>query len=424
MTPIQPQLFTRCGGFHQVLGLLDACNDPEALCEDEIFAHSFPGTSLQDRVSAYSKQLRDIGSSKNVTSKNVSDADVIARAVMRSPSVETKTLLYQLHASLKCLLMGEEDEGLDWLLGGSSKETRGGFLNVSSLRAFLNRDPQGVSSSRLITGIETLLSAIAYRKFCSEHQHRTLPIRPQTPAQQAVFNLFSTLQCHFPELETAYSDRRYCIKATYSSSESYPPKFCDYNPMMEFFTPTREEISDASDAEELPPFKKLLPAIVFRKQKKTEDSLTWVGAAHAGNIPIRCAISASVCICLETALWLLQKVPETTVTASQHKIIELLTGALFIPTYFRADYHSIAETAAGSLFYKKYTQKNHSEVPFIGPKDALQVGLQWMAQAIDPQYQEAINNRVTAILKETLYVDYQFDKTTQMRLGRIERFEE
>jgi hypothetical protein len=190
---------------------------------------------------------------------------------------------------------------------------------------------------------------------------------------------------------------------------------------LEFLSAIREEISDASDTEELPPPRRN-HVHIFKKTKEGGDSLSWVGAAHAGNIPIRASLSASACLSLQVALFLLtEKNTDEPIQTPRDTIIDLLTGAIFIPTYLRADYHSIAETAAASLLYKKQTHPKPTEIPLIGPQDAFHLGFQLMEQAANPDYKIAIHDLTRAILERTIPVEYQLPKENLEKFGRIEK---
>ena len=339
-------------------------------------------TPLNDlEIKASRAFLETVGSAKK-PNRNTTDIDLITRTVMRHPKEESLEILYRLHQSLKVKFLLASDEGLNWLLGGADF-ARGGFANATDLRHFLEKDPKSLSSSRLITGLETLLTAISYRSINARWVKA--PYLPETNDQKAVFKICGVIYPHIvPLLASAYPDKDYCVMGDYYQTN--PQKIDNQEA---FVGPQRDELSDGSDCESPVKRPPRIPSKIFKKTKKQKETLTWVCAAQAGNVPIRYAPSGTITLSLAAASALLGYNPRE----SNVRELELLAGMLLIPTYERGDYHTIAETTAGSDYFLSHQVTAPSRISKIqNPKKAFTRGIDLMAQSVDIPYKAAIEN--------------------------------
>ncbi len=348
------------------------------------------------------QELKKIGSSKKSNSTNENDTDLMVRTVMRYPSAECRQLLYRLHKALREKLQNQNDEALLWLLGGTSKYARGGFRSVEELRSFLEKPSESIHVSRLITGLETLLPAMGYRALRVDWAEP--PFEPVTKEQKVMYRLCSNAKSYFPPRSAkSYPDKEYCINRDSSHELAN-----------EFQGSLREDLSDASDSEsDIPANGERLPRAKFYKTHQNAE--TWVHAAKRGNISVRLGVSGTVGLSLAVAEMLLKESdPNTEVT---QKELELLIGAIFIPTYVRGDYHSIAETISGAQHYLAYRQQCKKPVKAVlSPQEAFGKGLELLTQAVDTPYKDLLGDLSENLLRNTQYVPYTYPSS---RLQRI-----
>lgn len=345
-------------------------------------------TEMIQRVCSARRQLTEVGGSNT---QNKTDADLIARTVMRYPNQEAKKELYRLHEVLRFKFQNQSDAGLQWLLGGASKDARGGFKDVASLRKFLNEDPDQLSPSSLITGLSTLVTAIAYRALGSANTEP--PTLPETDEQRAIAALIVDVNKHVvPDYSKRYLDIRLCVEERYDYGSS--PKE-NWNSDQFLLTNFRPELSYASDVDDDSPLNRIQGGVYGKT--RDDGKKTWFGAAEAGGIPFRASISASALISLATLKALLPVADSNTLT--------LLAGTLIVPTYHRADYHSIAETGAAFQHYLDECDGNNDRV--LTPHQALAKGLTLMTECVDLQYKESVQVLNQKILASTRDVGYE-----------------
>lgn len=359
-------------------------------------------TNLPNRSCAIASTIREesrvpllkVGSPKNPNSRNNSDMDLITRTVMRNPNSEAKAALYELHAKLASKLLNQSDNGLTWLLGGSSMNARGGFKDARQLREFLQNQPDTISSSRLITGLHTLLTAIAYRAL---HHTRTIaPYSPQTLDQRNIDALYNGAHPNFYDYSAPDHSESYCDSRTSLAGGQYP----HYDPNTQLISNPREEISDGSDTEDLPAPRRL-GGMVFWKRSNNRCT-TWAGAAHEGNVPVRLGISGTTLHSLAVIEWLFGKAPGKL----EIKTLELLVATLIIPTYHRGDYHTIAETSAAFQHFVATRPGGNASNAVLSPQQALKRGLELMERAVTNLYQMDIRSLGSEILSETVDIPY------------------
>ena len=344
------------------------------------------GETVSDPVSSKISDLYKACLPKNENSPNIAPIDSIARVVMRLPHPKAIEMLCQLHHAIGSKFANQSSEGLLWLLGGSPL-ARGGFKDVANLRAFLAKDPKTISPSRLITGIETLLTAIAYRGILAPWAEK--PIIPETEQQQEMALLCNGVRKKLVlDISQNYPDRR-------NYRVDVDGKF---DPNSEFLGDRRDELSDGSDLEEdLKPCARG-PRLIFEKRKLLT---TWAYAAKEGNVPVGGPTSGTASLALAAADWLLA---DTDLFQSQENV-EIFTGAVLIPTYLRADYHVVAETFAGHDHYVN-SHFNHDEQSFVSPYQALEGGLQLLNRGVKEEFQAAVaelNQRILLGARSVLY---------------------
>ncbi len=331
-----------------------------------------------------------VGASKNPNTPNKTRTDMIARTVMRHPSRESRELLEKLHQRIKLKLINQSDEGLDWLLLPSfgANMYRGGFANAQRLREFLNRDPKTLRSSRLITGLETLLTAIAYEAIIVPQRtgHHILTMH-KLCAQ--------ILWMSAPQLGQSYPDKY--------EHDSYTKK--TYFSKTEISGTERAELSDVSDAEEDTPVQQKLERQVFFRTKHNGNTRSWAYVAQLGNVPLRYGVSGTAALNLAAAEWLLSDT-DSPITSEE---LKLLAGVLIVPTYHRADYHSVAEVMVGVQYQVDHHSNKIPEI--LSPQEALKRGLSLVVEATDPQFRDEAGILSEEIIKSTNPVTYISQKT-------------
>ncbi len=355
-------------------------------------------------ISYNNSKLWEIGAPQKKDSPNRKEIDILTRAVMRRPHKDLIPLLHILHKGIDNLLKDQSDEALQWLLGGGSLYARGGFQgDVPALRKFLAQDPEKISTSRLICGLETLITNITYRSVRAHHSQK--PYEPETEEQiKMALQLekgipYISSQC---KINDFYPDRAF----SQNCSHHWIPKGRE--------TPVvRDDISECSDLdatdfqEELrPPLKEYYLTMPYQYPIRQGYTLqgdiqtlwqdSWVFQAKQSNVPTRSLVSSSASLCMGTVMWILDE----SQTFIETKEMAWLGSLLFIPTYHRSDYHSVAETAAGIFHYviTGILRKYYAPLP---PKQALGIGLAWLSRAIDVDYRPETERLCKRILEST-----------------------
>lgn len=338
--------------------------------------------------------LEDIGSPKSSTSKRrvgirskksalleeiSKDTKKISRAVMRYPVDEVLEQLQYTHQRMAEEFASMSDESLTWLLGGSSEMARGGFQDsptktaAQKFREFLETDPKTIPPQRLITGIETIGTAMGYRAIKASWVEP--PFIPETPDQKLIYEKISEIMLN---------------KLTRPIGEIYTARFKDdlaVNPSggSREIIGQPEDVSSASENEEedhIP--RKKIDLRKYRNEVRP-GYYSWIGAAVAGGIDVRGHTSGTCPLTLAAIDGLC-----STGNGPQKKWLEdnsnfnALAGALTIATFQRGDYHSIAETAAGVNHYLVERAIKHGEdvenIP-MQPYDAFKYGMSMLVQA-------------------------------------------
>lgn len=340
--------------------------------------------------------LEKVGSPKNPESPNRTDLDSIIRTVMRHPDPEAIKHLYQLHESIKALLLPLSDEALAWIIKGCPDTARGGFSDLASLRAFLEKDATSITSSKFITGLEILIMAITLRR---PKAWGTLP--PEAPEQQCVYNKFLPIIEHDVEDHvTSYPDSRSCRATTYTDRTVHL-----LNRAMCFSPPCREALSEESGSDieaemrAIPP-KQNERGIYYKFN--TDCSYTWMGAAKDGGIPVRLGISGSTLKSLATIEWILRKAPGEL----EKQEIEILAGLLLLTTYSRGDYHTVPEVTAALEHFLASRRGEEPSSGVLSPYDALKKGLQLLYAVVHPKYRDSIKSLSEEILRSKTKIPY------------------
>ncbi len=342
---------------------------------------------------SYKEKILSLGSSANPENQHCSEEDVLMRTIMRHPDRDLEPQLDELHSRIGDLLEDQSDEALLWLLGGGSPNPRGGFQNdVLALKKFLAKNPSEIGSSRLISGLETLITNISYRAI--KAQNSSQPLEPETDDQKKLFDSLCLPAKEWilkqSDINRIYLDRKF--------SQSHQGDVSGILPEI------REDLSEGSDID-LDDFQeslqkpsnflgKTFPS--FMRYKNTFIS-TWAHSAQQSNIPIRLLVSSSASICAGTVCWLLSESKEL----SNSENINSLCALLFIPTYYRAHYHTIAETAAGIYHYTVCKGNNQTFYLPLSPQESLSFALRMLIRVVDRDLRSDVEKLCVDIFKKT-----------------------
>lgn len=331
------------------------------------------------------------GAQKDTKAKHETHTEIkaethkISRAVMRNPKPEVRAELNKIHQMLKNEFVGMSDEGLNWLLQGAPA-ARGGFKDAASLRKFLLSPPESITSSRLITAIDSLTTAIGYRAIGVSWAKP-----PQVPEKDdPAFEMYKRIQEKFrrqivPFIAEIYNTR--AIDSDTDEDESHVEVFPD-------------DISEASDVdypEERLPEERLDGQKYIEAIDPSSGKYSWPAAAVRGNVPIRAHVSGSAPIVLSVvnALYEFNQDPWFRTDAN----VSCFAGAVIIPAYERGDFHSTAETTAAKEYYLE--ARRGGPVSVKSPQECLRIGLECMASAVHAELEPAIREKSEEILSKT-----------------------
>lgn len=305
----------------------------------------------------------------------------LSRIVMRNPNQTVKTQLKFIHEALRKEFYEMPDEEIDWLLG-STHLAHGSFKNSQALKKFLENDFEKMTTSRLMTAIESLLTAMAYRAIDSDTG--TPPIKPSEFQTGYVMHkkLHALLDGKFlPYInDLTYTTRKY----DRSDSERTP------------VTSAPIDISDLSDKEDdTTPEKAHGSEISFHVSLNEDLELkTWPCAAKQSGVPFRAHISGTVPLCLTVLDQLYNQCNNDWFFTERN--CQMLSGCIFLPTYERADYHTIAETAAGVMFFIDAKANKMPEA--LPPKAGLENALLQFSLATEGEISQNIKQIAECIL--------------------------
>ncbi len=317
----------------------------------------------------------------------------LSRAVMRYPSQEVKEQLYILHGILKDQFSTMSTSAIEWLLGGAPA-SRGRFKDGGSFKSFFDADPKIIPPSRLITGLETIATAISYRAL--DANWAAPPINPypnQHPEESLMHRKIKALfpkDIFVPCIGAAYNmrDEDQINNNPFSTST-------EQKNQVQFFP---DDISDVSDAEypsaETRP-KELLPVRSFKEKPILGmPQHTWPAGAHHGNIPSRSHVSGTAPLVLGVINRLFAIKGHSWI--EQDNNVRKLAGAILCPTYERGDFHTIAETAAGTEYYLEARQPGNTKSA-LSPQEAFKCALQHMTSATEEEL-HAILKKISPLL--------------------------
>ncbi|MBI3900967.1 MAG: hypothetical protein HY324_02310, partial [Chlamydiia bacterium] len=327
------------------------------------------------------------------------DMDLMVRTVMRYPSTEARQLLENLHERISLYLQAQSLTALTWLISPFSKRAaRGGFDHAETLQNFLEKDPKTISSSRLITGLETILTAISYQIV------NPFPVI-QSDQEAEIYELcIACMAAMHPRIDSYYPDKY---------NTRYAEKETDVLSSDEFYGRRRRSISICSEDEDVSISSSVfeqLPEKVFCKKKVSSllSTDTWVEVARRSNIPIRDSVSGSCGLVLTAAKHLFGYSQAN----SFREEAEILTGVMCIPAYERDDWHTIAETAAGLHYYLMIDSKECEQNPsVISPKAAMEYGLQLLKMVVHEKFKSDIELLAQQTLSLVTYENYTSQKT-------------
>ena len=324
--------------------------------------------------------INDIGMEKSSTKqrRKTYDDDTkqkikkICRVVMRYPSTEILEQLEYIRQRMNEEFSTMPDEALSWLIDGSSQNSRGGFQEgphktaIQKFKDFLIAPSGTIPPQRLITGIETIATAMAYRGVCL--QWGKPPFQPQTYEQVLMYKKirkFLNKTLVMP-IGNVYTTRAQDLLSDLAISTSY----------QEVTIGRQEDVSSASEAEEEEQKQKeIMKSRVFRKNLDSTN-LTWVGNAEKRGLQVRAHVSGTGPLILATIEGLCSSGTGSRKNWLEDDInLKSLAGVLIIPTFQRGDYHSIAETGAGVHHY--LTERNIKRGKYIlntplNPSDAFE----------------------------------------------------
>lgn len=304
--------------------------------------HHAGAEKMQDTIS----RLRNfnIFAHENTVIGNINnEVKCIARAVMRNPDLSTLKNLYIIHQSIKDIFADQPDKVLNFILS-SGQESRGGFKDAEQLKKFLNTDPKKIEPSRLMTGIETFASSLAY---CSFDAAKKAEYADPTIRHFVDTILYPIIQ----EKNVPYISRTYINRGVDDIGKSTSNEKKLLKSKNQAVTIDRIDVSEAS-GEDVEPFpKKKTASREFLTQSDLQTN-TFIGAALQSHIPVRGNTSGSAASTLSAIKGILDfnNVNSNPIMGDSESC-QKLAGALLIGPYLRGDFHSIAETYIGVMFY-------------------------------------------------------------------------
>ncbi len=291
---------------------------------------------------------------------------VMARTLQRHPNASVKKNLYRLHSSMAEKFKHMPDGSLEWLIGGSRKTSRGGFANVGELREFLHSNPEDIPSGSLITGLETISTAIGYRAIGSKLTEA--PFVPKTPSQKKMYDVVS---------EITNGERVCAIGAIYRQrgSDRVVSHKAGENVIL---CEQDHTLSNSKGKRNLGQPNERIPSAQFKVTSENHQP-SWISEAADNSIYVRNHVSGTAPLSLAAVTGLLRD------TLTDEKEARDLYTALLLPQFLRSDYHSLAETQAGIDHFvaerKHKLDRTQPRSKIIDPKTAQQRAMQAMCNA-------------------------------------------
>jgi hypothetical protein len=268
----------------------------------------------------------------------------LARIAQQYPAPEIRKDLHVVHNNMKENFANMSDESLDYLLGGSDQMARGGFgltpdgkANVKAFRKFLNADPADLPAHKLISGIESVCTAMGYRAIGASWTRA--PHRPQTPDQTAMQNRIAQL---------VDPNKVYAIGVVYTNRGHD-----DQAPHLKPGEKGDVHIKDQPDQY----FDKERPAAAPSGTHRDFRNESWVGEAAEQDIPVRGHVSGTAPLTTAALDGLMgnkssKKWGENSMTKEDIVRFENMAALVTLPTFSRASYHTLSETVIGLGIYK------------------------------------------------------------------------
>lgn len=353
----------------------------------------------------------------NETLKNELISRNLSRLFMKHPHADVKTYLANVHRKLGEILNPRSDKEILWLLAGNEHCSRGGFHTPEQLRRFLNLPIDEITASALMTKIETLLTAIAYRGVDMGGSPNPIPIDPEEQSMRAlckqlVSEKIPPIGLSFP---TRFSDATEDVLN--HRTGRFVPRPRSKQPMQaDDILADQQDISDASDVEDdCKQPRKRLPAKRFTKYSfhPAQDSherskLSFPGKSRQAGVPVRCHASGSASLALAAIEGILAAGTTPPIEFKESDILTLVAPVL-LATYDRGDFHSFAETQAGIFHFIKFRFKltqlsaEEDDWQYVGtpehlresqetnPSFLLERAYSLMTHAIDSDYSEDVD---------------------------------
>lgn len=317
--------------------------------------------------------IHQFGAPKSNNAGELEPDHVVTRTLMRNPSASVRQSLELLHSRVQQHFGNMTDESLAWLLGGSRLNSRGGFQTVADFKNFLAQPP--TSSSRLITGLESIMTAVGYRHIRADWTEA--PHQPVTPHEHAMAQVVDQIMQDekVSAVATTYK-QRYGDDIASDKANKWVTQ--------ETLHAYTQDVSDASDVDDVDTKqpKQSLPTRNF-KTISDDGQPSWIAQAEKDGVYARAHTSGTAPLACAAIEGLLRNADGSHELGAQGSK-ELYT-TLLIPQFHRSDYHSIAETEAGI---------EH----FIGERDHKRLGTP-MPSALTPK--AALINGINAITQST-----------------------
>lgn len=267
---------------------------------------------------------------------------VISKALTSHPSDSVKHSLEILHSRLLEEFKDISDETLICLLDDSRQTSRSGFTTIAELKKFLHQPTHLLSSNTLINGLETLITAIAYRSIRAKSTDSTESSDAAANNIKITHTIDKIVQDKLiPSLSAFYPELL----------NNAPEKNTQTHPHDLAVSPPNALDDNNADHKQLftsSPRKKFIKSNRSDSTPRLNDT-----NASAQGVYIRVHVSGIVVLCCAVIDALMQSDNSSTDNAAN------LYTTLLIP-YF----HSIAETQASIDYYLAERDQKKNNAPY------------------------------------------------------------
>lgn len=365
-----------------------------------------------DLMRRLKESLESLKGQSSVAKTLSKDVAMMSRAVMRQPKPEVVEKLNKVRKKLSVFFADAPDEGVQWVLEGSSEHARGGFKDVAAFRKFLGAKDNELTSSRLLTGLESTLTAMGYRMVSAREGKEPYDPQKHPDATSAQKAMHQKLVDKIRYIGLAHSEKNDQRTATTSSTYINRATDCIWTEpdrVDEDITLLPEDVSEVSEAEDVAIKKpqQVMASRTFKQYNESpelkdvaqEEKLSWVGAAKAANIPVRAHTSGTTSILLGALAGICktdlstddyQEQIDCSDVLNTEANIKLIAGALVVPTFLRGDYHTTAETFAGVTHFIDQTV-GKKEKKQLQPFEAFEGGLQLLQNSCSDEKVEGFD---------------------------------